>query len=106
MFYVLSLGIPICENRLCEPKGLVSLGSHYRLGGRIVSLFDNQKLATARTCGSKVCRGLYVKYVIFLYAKYVKYGVKPYVKYVKYDNFLQQNRHYWKLSPTPTHGYV
>ncbi len=61
---------------LREAKGVVSLGSHHRLDGRNVSLFDNQNF-----------RGpplLYVKYAVSLYVKYVKYAVFVYVMYVKY----------------------
>jgi hypothetical protein len=62
---------------LREAKGSVSLGSHHRLGGSNVSLFDNQKLAAVRTRRMdrpKACRRLYVKYVETLYEKYVKYA--------------------------------
>jgi hypothetical protein len=73
----------------------VFLGSHHRLGGRNVSLFDNQKLAAVRTCGMdcpKVCLDLYVKYAQVLYEKYA--------------HVLAENRHFLQLSPTPRHGYV
>ena len=85
---------------LREAKGLVSLGSHHRLDGSSVSLFDNQELEAVRSEYVK-----YAKYVANLYAKYVKYVVGLYVKYVKYDSFLHPKRHFCTLSPTATNGY-
>ncbi len=75
---------------LREAKGLVSLGAHHRLGGRNVSLFDNQKLAAVRTCGVGFVR----KYGAGLYVEYVKYAAGLYEMYVKYVEVEGVNHHF------------
>jgi len=76
---------------LCEAKGLVSVGSHPRLGGETSRSFTIKSWWLSAP-------GVY--YLDSLY------GRGLYALYVKYDNFLRQNGQFQPVSPTATNGYA
>ena len=91
---------------LREAKGLVSLGSHTVSAGEVC---HSLTIKSHRQSGPVQAAALYVKYAKYaadMYVKYVKYVANLYVKYVKYGCLLCHSRHFCKLSPTATNGYV